>query len=63
MNINNLTLSINELNNEMQYLQKRIPVEKDQKKIKQMMRYVISISSTINKLTEIKILSVDIRKD
>ena len=63
MNINNLTLSINELNNEMQYLQNRIPVEKDQKKIKQMMRYVISISSTINKLTEIKILSVDIRKD
>jgi hypothetical protein len=63
MNINNLTLSINELNNEMQYLQNRIPVEKDQKKIKQMMRYVISISSTINKLTEIKILSVEIRKD
>jgi hypothetical protein len=63
MNINNLTLSINELNNEMQYLQNRIPLEKDQKKIKQMMRYVILISSTINKLTEIKIFSVDIGKD
>ena len=63
MNSNNISSTINDLNNEMQYLHNRIPVEKDIKKIKQMMRYMVSISSTINKLTEIKMLSFEIRKD
>ena len=63
MNSNNISSTINDLNNEMQYLQNRIPVKKDIKKIKQMMRYMVSISSTINKLTEIKMLSFEIRKD
>ena len=63
MNNNNISSTISDLNNEMQFLQSRIPLENDVKIVKKMIRHKKAIFTATNMLTEIKLLAVEIRQN